>query len=307
MNYNKIQKPDYSNICAIIVTYYPDKDLPQRVKLIANQVKKVVIVDNGSSKDCISMLEKISLEYSVHLILNEQNFGVAKALNYGFNYAIKSETNYYWCLTMDQDTILYPEMVKKLINSYDECPFRNEIGIIGSNYEEYHTGRILYKKKDNERWAEVNHLPTSGCLHSILMYKNVGNFREDLFIDYIDTEYCIRSKKFGYRIIINSDVNMLHPLGNYKFNSLYKFLTGREMITNYPPIRHYYWTRNGIILIRELFWKNINWSINELYYLLIRRVLIVIIFEDSKLYKLKNIFLGIFHAFVPHSPRLDKM
>ena len=116
----------------------------------------------------------------------------------------------------------------------------------------------------------------------------------------------MRLKENGFRVIISPRVNMRHPLGNYKYNKLYKILTGKDMITNYPPIRHYYWTRNGITISRERFWKNMKWSINELYYLLIRRVGIVILFEDLKIKKLKVIILAVFHACINRHFNLEE-
>jgi len=301
----KTQEPNINNICAIVITYHPDKELYGRIERIVSQVNKVIIVDNGSSKACIEMLKRISSDLGVYLVLNNNNMGVATALNNGFDFVNNCDYSYEWCLTMDQDTILYPHMVQNLIKAYKDCPFREEVGIIGSNYEEHATGRILFNnKKENKSWAEVEHLPTSGCLTSIPIFKFVGRFRDDLFIDYVDTEYCMRLKEYGFRVLISPNVNMKHPLGNYKFDKLYKFLFGRDMITNYPPIRHYYWTRNGIILIRERFWKNMKWAIKELYYLMIRRVMIVLLFEDLKIKKIRNIFLGFFHACIKHHSNL---
>lgn len=297
MNIKTMKEPNVNNICAVIITYHPDNDLIMRIERIIKQVNTVVIVDNGSPSDCIEMLKRISLKFKVHLILNKKNLGVATALNKGFDFVINLDHPFEWCLTMDQDTILYPKMIYNLIKAYKDCPFKEEIGILGSNYEEYTTGRILYDKKNSKKsWAEVQHLPTSGCLTSIPVFKSIGRYRDNLFIDYIDTDYCMRLLENGYKVIISPEINMRHPLGYYKSDKIYSFFFGKNMITNYPPIRHYYWTRNGIILVRERFCKNMKWAINELYYLTIRRVAIVLLFEDSKLKKLRNIFLGIFHG-----------
>lgn len=300
-------EPNMQNISAIVVTYHPDIEIYDRIKRIANQVNKVVIVDNGSNKENIIILKKISNELGAHLILNQNNLGVASALNIGFDFVNNSDNLFDWCLTMDQDTIIYPQMLQNLIKAYKDCPFKKQLGIIGSNYEEFHTGRILYDNRNDKRtWAEVEHLPTSGCLTSIHIYKFLGKFRDNLFIDYIDTEYCMRLKKNGFKVIISPIVNMRHPLGNYKYDKLYKFLFGRDMITNYPPLRHYYWTRNGITISKEQFWINMKWSIKELYYLLIRRVMIVILFEDFKIKKIKNILLGIYHALINRNSKLNE-
>jgi len=70
------------------------------------------------------------------------------------------------------------------------------------------------------------------------------------------------------------------------------------MVTNYPPIRHYYWTRNGLTLIREQLRKDMKWSLNEAYYLFFRRIITILLFEDKKLIKIGNIYLGVWHALI---------
>ena len=300
-----IVEPCKNNICAIIVTFHPDEEIQDRIERIAIQVKKIIIVDNNSCQETRKKLKKISEHVGAKLILNNTNLGVATALNIGFQECINSQDGFEWCLTMDQDTILKTNMIQNLISAYKDCPFREQVGIVGSNYEEYHTGRILFNNIGiNNSWAEVEHLPSSGCLNSINIFQEVGKFRDEFFIDYVDTEYCIRIKDHGFKVIISPFINMIHPLGNYKFNNLYKFLTGHDLITNYPPIRHYYWTRNGLTLVRERFWKNTKWALNQLYYLILRRVLIVLIFEDHKLLKLRNIVLGIFHSIIRKAKNL---
>lgn len=292
-NIDKIYK---KNICCIVVTFHPDKNLYKRIEAIRGQVDKLLIVDNYSSPSCISMIREISNKFDVEIIENQENLGIAKALNQGFSH-FKKFKKYSWVLTLDQDSYCYPDLVSQLVKSYEECTFKNEIGIIGTNYKEKTTGRILHKILFHHRcWEEVKNLPTSGCLTSMQAFNKIGCFRNDLFIDYVDTEYCMRLRRNGYRVIISSKIGMTHPLGYYRKSKLYNFLLGKEMITNYPSIRHYYWTRNGIILIYENFLTETIWSIREIYYILIRRLAVIILFEDKKISKIRNILLGIWHA-----------
>ena len=295
MIFTNQEKPTKNNICAIVVTYHPDKEFHNRIKMIQEQVKS--IVDNHSDEECQEMLTAISKELNIKLIRNNKNLGIATALNRGFSYAVDCPDNYKWCLTMDQDTQVFPEMVVSLISAYEECTFQNIVGIIGSNYRDWSTDRVLFQSTNSDqKWVEVEHLPTSGSLTSLPIYRALGKFRDEFFIDYVDTEYCFRLKEMGYRIIISPKVGMKHPQGYYKPNKIHKILFDKTLVSNYPPIRHYYWTRNGMILVRERFWKDTNWCLRETYYLLIRRIGSVIMFEEQKLLKLKNIFYGLFDA-----------
>ena len=290
-------KPEIRNIFAVVVTYHPDKELFDRIKLIRSQVDKVLIVDNNSSSDCIEMIRKISKDLDVDVIENKSNLGVAEALNQGFKLVQSYNKNYSWVLTLDQDSSCNSSLISDLSLAFENCPFKNEVGIIGTNYREKTTGRILHiKTQDQEDWEEVEHLPTSGCLTSLDVFCNIGEFRKDLFIDYVDTEYCMRARRNGYRVLISTKINMVHPLGYYRNSQLHNLLRGTPLITNYAPLRHYYWTRNGTRLIYENFWHDFKWSINEAYYLFFRRIITIILFEENKIVKIRSIGLGFWHA-----------
>ena len=290
-------KPNRNNILGVIVTYHPDNELYKRVEKIRHQVDKLLIIDNKSPSNCVLMIKKISIDLDVDIILNESNLGIAEALNQGLRYAESFGERYSWVLTLDQDTSCYPSLVHQLIMAYEDCPFRNEIGIIGTNYQEKTTGRILHKKMQaEEHWEEVQNLPTSGCILSLKAFSRVGDFRSDLFIDQVDTEYCMRLRSNGYRVLISIKIGMIHPLGYYRASKLHRLIRGSSMITNYPPVRHYYWTRNGVTLMKENFLSDFGWSLNQAYYLFFRRIITVLLLEDQKIIKLGNIILGIWHA-----------
>ena len=289
-------RPEKKNIFAIVVTFHPDNELFDRIKTIRNQVDKLLIVDNNSSPECINMISDISKKLDVEIIKNQSNLGIARALNQGIEMAKSFDKKYSWILSLDQDSYCFPSLIENLINAYDDCAFKSDVGIIGTNYKEKTTGRLLHKANSNNKWEEVQNLPTSGCITSLSILSKIGNFRNDLFIDYVDTEFCMRLRRKGYRALISNEIGMIHPLGYYRKSRLNKLLTGSYLITNYPPIRHYYWTRNGLILIYENFWRETLWSLNEIYYIFLRRLIIVILFEDKKAHKLANIFLGIWHA-----------
>ena len=297
MRKRKETKPSRNNICAVIITYHPDIGLRERIEQIRYQVDKLLIVDNNSASDCVAMIQRISKDLDVDVIENESNLGVAEALNQGFKYFESLDGKYSWILTLDQDSSCYSSLVQQLIMAYEDCPFRDEVGMIGTNYQEKTTGRILHKKTQaEENWEEVQHLPTSGCITSLAAFSEVGDFRRDLFIDYVDTEYCMRLRDKGYRVLISPKEGMIHPLGYYRVSKLHKWIRGSSMITNYPPIRHYYWTRNGLTLILENFRRDISWSLNQAYYLFFRRIITVMLFEDKKIIKIGNIALGVWHA-----------
>src|SRR5271156_689732 len=75
-------------VCAICVTHHPDSYLPEHLSRVLRQVSHLVIVDNGSSPAALRMLANIAKGEQVTLIPCQENFGIARGLNVGVEYAL---------------------------------------------------------------------------------------------------------------------------------------------------------------------------------------------------------------------------
>ena len=96
------KRPQRDTICAVIVTYNPDAALPDRLGMIVEQVGSVVIVDNGSEPPALDMLRSLPPRENTQLIFNDENIGLASALNQGVERA--REVGADWVLLLDHDT-----------------------------------------------------------------------------------------------------------------------------------------------------------------------------------------------------------
>jgi len=247
----KNRVPQKENICAIIITYHPDADFPDRAMRAAQQAGQLVIIDNHSNDQAIAMIRNVSSRLNAHLILNADNLGVATALNQGVYWA--RDRGYLWVLTFDQDTIPLEKMVDNLITVYRDCDFREDIGMIGANYQDPNNGYVYkpiphFQDSQQALWEEEKTLITSGSLLSISAFEMVGPFRDELFIDQIDHEYCLRLRKYGYRILLSLHLGMFQSVGNRKNH---KLLWHNFETFNHAPVRRYYIMRNRLILARE--------------------------------------------------------
>ena len=50
--------PGRENICAIIVTYFPDGDFLSRLRRIQPQVAHVVVIDNAATDEAVNSLKE---------------------------------------------------------------------------------------------------------------------------------------------------------------------------------------------------------------------------------------------------------
>ena len=118
-------------IACVVVTYNPDNSLIEGINLLSDQVDKILIVDNGSKDSGIKLIKEIKKcnEDKIEVVFNEDNLGIAAALNIGAKYAI--EHKYQWLLTMDQDSRPAKDMVEKMIKTYEDMPLEKRDEEIG--------------------------------------------------------------------------------------------------------------------------------------------------------------------------------
>lgn len=244
--------PCSENICAIIVTYFPDYKFTERLERIRRQVRHTIIVDNTpEEKHSVSSLQ--FSDSSTEVISNNDNLGVGEALNQGMTRAL--ELGYPWTITFDQDTWIHDNLLSTLIGIYEQQPAPERVGIIGSNFVDENLHVSPFKSKEQQSsFAEVKTVITSGSLTSTASFLAVGPFRSDFFIDFIDHEYCLRLQKFGYKVLVSTVPTMVHALGDATAFQVGAGATKLSLVlSNRPPLRRYYMTRNSIQLAKMYF------------------------------------------------------
>lgn len=235
----------------------------------------IILVDNTPNRNL-----KIS-GINIHYIPLFKNTGIAKALNVGLQTA--KELSSKWVLTMDQDSELSPNMIPeyiKFISSNSE-----KIGLLAPLINMYAGD----EKQTSNTYCRIDEAITSGSLISMEAFDNVGGFKEELFIDGVDFEFCWNLKKHGYSIYQLNSVVMQHQLGETKE---YKFW-GKHLfyVTNHNFIRRYYMTRNSLY-IKSLY-ADIMPKPSFLESLGIVSLFKIVFFEKDVIRKLKAIKMGL--------------
>ena len=224
---------------AVVVLYFPGEETLQNILSWAGQVSRIYAIDNSeppANNFAMSLSTVENLEY----LPQGENKGVATALNIGARLAIRH--GFSWLLTMDQDSRANPGHVKSLLEALKNQEIQT-VGILApfpllrSNMGYNVSG-----------CNEVNLVITSGSLLNLQMYLSVGPFLDELFIDYVDNEYCLRLKLHGYKIIQCNDVKLMHNLGDIR---TYRYLGRTIYNSNHSWIRRYYITRNRLFVMNK--------------------------------------------------------
>ncbi len=286
---------------AIVVTFNPSAGFAESVDTLMLQVDHLLIVDNGSSPECRqSAFSRPRAKYTnIEFIFNESNLGIAAALNQGFTRAI--ERGFEAAFVFDDDSLPASGMVADVLEVYEGHPDRSGIAIVAPDVSVPSAavkarflrprGRFLYQRipcTDSRTLENVSTVISSGALFNLQVYQQLGPVREDFFIDYVDTEYCLRAVQHGYRIVVACQALLIHQLGNQK-EARFGPLTMHPLF--HSPLRWYYISRNRVPMMSMYALRWPHWFLYELVinaYGLVRLVL----FEDQKLAKAIAMLFG---------------
>jgi len=272
----------YSDIAGLIVLYNPDQNIIGNIQSYINQLSMFYVVDNSEvyNNKIIETIKSFSIS---KYIFNGENLGIAKALNIGAEEAIKD--GFKFLFTFDQDSKATPGMIETMISFLAEND-SSSIGIL-SPFQD----NKGYKKPPSNKITKVSNIATSGNLLNLEAYKQVGPFLDELFIDYVDVEYCLRLNDSGFKVIRLNTAILLHNLGNIIKR---RFLFRKVAVTNHSPLRLYYRTRNRFYVLRKYKYKFPLFSIHN-FFRLFMETLKVACFERERIEKIRMMIKGYSH------------
>ncbi len=220
-------------IAGVVVLFRPGEDLAANIASYLGQVDILFVVDNSDHETArtSALLRELG---NVVYVANERNLGVARALNMGAQMALDRGCDFL--LTMDQDSKAAQGMVEKMLACLGSFK-PDSIGIVAP----FHATRPGEKPDGKAECLEVPVAMTSGNLLNLQAYKIVGPFMDELFVDFVDIEYCLRLRAGGFGIIRANRAVLEHRVGNImKFRLFSKDL----YLTSHASLRKYYKTRN---------------------------------------------------------------
>ena len=288
------------NIPALVITFNPSYNLENRLDFLYTHFDHILLVDNGSEPDIRRVIEGQIQQRGTKLgtILNPRNLGVATALNQGFSLAM--QLGYDYVITLDQDSLPVPGMKEELLQAMQTHPNREKLVVIAPDVIEDTLGEQTRYLSSRHRLSfervtckeglirNVLFVITSGSMYNLNLYKQIGPFRDDFFIDAIDQEYCLRAIGKGHEVSVACNARLEHHLGNRRQK---QFLGKTHSPTFHPPFRWYYISRNRIMMILLYGWRFPQWLFHETGVAL-KSLIRMLLFENQRTIKVKAILLG---------------
>jgi rhamnosyltransferase len=293
--------PQSTKVAALVVTYFPDPGFPERLARILEQVPRLMVVDNGSGGNSLSWADTLAGTAGLTVERNASNRGIAAALNQGISQL--TAEGYEWVVTFDQDSTIESGCVAALLATVAGDANPETVALVGSNRHDDSPGAVehrwvrrkpglpFFERVPTDRVGSdgVTLVITSGTLTNVEALGRLGPFRADFFIDFVDTEYCLRARKAGYRILVSPGARIRHRVGSKRRVAL-----GGIGVSpmHHGPVRKYYIFRNAVAVIRSYGGVFPHWLVYQL--LALAEILLgILFFEREKGVKLKACWLGI--------------
>lgn len=276
-----------AHTCAVIVTYFPDESFGANLTAIASQVGAVHIVDNGSTGDSLARIGQAARLVGATVCEQGRNLGIATALNQGVRWA--SEAGFEFVVTFDQDSQCAPSLVASLLSVYYASERRATVAMVGTRFVAPDSATRDVALTPCESAVEVPHVITSGTLLPLSVYRLLGPFADELFIDWVDVEYCLRARKKGFRVLQSQEPLMVHAIGA---ESIHSVGTGRVGTSNHSALRRYYRHRNFMRVARAYF-QTEPWWITHAAIDVAKGLVLLALFEEQRRPKLRLALLGL--------------
>lgn len=281
-------------VAAIVVTYNPTLvALRQQLVVLGPQVDEIIIVNNGAPETLASVCAwGVSSLYPVQLA---GNVGVAAAHNRGIELARTRGATHV--LLMDQDSIPAADMVAQLqaallqLSASGEQPAavgpRLLLGACPGYFLAERSGRVVRVLCRCDEIQPVDALISSGSLLTLRVLDAVGGMDESLFIDAVDTEWCLRARAHGFAIYAVGAAQLEHRLGDA---SRRVWLGRWRWVPLHSPLRSYTIVRNSLLLSR-LAHVSPAWR-RYFLHMVIRRLGYFLLFGPQRLGQLRAMWLG---------------
>ena len=237
---------------SIILVNYNGKDYNKEcIESIFNSSYKnieVIVIDNDSNDNSVNLLMD-QFGKNIDLMLSKNNLGFSGANNIGIQKALKNGCDYI--VLLNNDTIIDRDLILNMIKASKE---END-AIISPKIYYYDNKDIIWSAGADMRWKKgvtdqrgINQKDDgsfdkreevefgTGCwlLIPSKIISEVGLLSDDYFLYYEDTDYCMKVRNKGYKIVYEPTAVLYHKVSAS---------TGGEISPGYI----YYNTRNRLI------------------------------------------------------------
>lgn len=295
------------SIPAVVVTYHPDAGFGARLAAISRVAAPVLVVDNSTDFAARATVAAAAAEHRADYRPQAANRGIGAALNAAF--AELAAAGFAAALAFDQDSVPAPDLAAALAAVHTTLP---RCAAVGANWtdaarpdepsrhlQRHPTWRSAFTRTVAERdLTGVLCVITSGTLFDLRAWRSLGGFAEDLQLDLVDSEYCLRARAAGFEIAVAAAAKLAHRRGAKR--AVRRF--GRTWWPAFmPPARVRLLFHNRLLVLRNLGRRYPPWAAFECAFAL-KIIAEICLLEDQTAAKLAACARGTWEGLLGRPP-----
>ena len=293
---------------ALIILFHPSEAQLARAVAMRSACDRLLVVDNSPSPDARAAM--MLGEAGVALLHHGNRNGIAGAFNCGLSALFDSGVDAVALFDQDSEApAAYFAVMRDRCASMGGRAFLAGPRIFDENDQrflpELATSGLAVERLSIHADAALQRcafLISSGCVISREAFARLGRFDESLFIDHVDTEYCLRALLRNVPVYVVPSLVLLHRIGSRRRHKLGSL----ELTTmNHPSFRRYYSARNAMQLALQYGLRLPVAIVPNV--LTLWQIVQIVLLEKDKLAKLHAIALGLFDGFFGRMGPLERM
>jgi rhamnosyltransferase len=285
-------------ICGVVISYNPSAAILTNIEALRGQVEHVLVVDNTPKTHSMSILTDLENLNCCTVIRNGKNLGMAAALNIGIRYAMAED--FEWVILFDQDSRICENFITGMMSGCACTSGHGKAGVLFPRCKDSRLGVFL--PTDRAANGDVRDCMTSGSMVHAGTFRALGMMDEELFIDYVDLDFCLRLRAAGLKLVECPEAVLMHSLGRM---TQHRLLGKTFSTTNHSAKRRYYITRNRLVVMRRYFRFDRQWAFGD-FRSMVKESIKILFCEKDKLAKAGYMLRGIFDAaFNRLGPRVE--
>jgi rhamnosyltransferase len=244
--------------CAVVlVSYHGQSDLRPLLLQLASTVARLIVVDNSERGHRALLLA--AGQAGAEFVHGANRGGLAGAYNRALERLDVGNAGIEHVVFLDEDSDA-SGLGRFLADPRTDELLRNRrTAVVAPAYRDRATGmRARYLRLTRWRLQYLSRSflgiePVSFVINSMSVWRRdvlraLGPFDEDLAVDHVDTEYCLRARRAGFGIYVNGSHEFAHSIGARR---RFRFL-GRDLQAGgHAPARRWLIARNTVWLARR--------------------------------------------------------
>jgi len=184
---------------------------------------ELVLVDNGSDEAEVERLRQLT---GVTLIEHRENVGFTRGNNAGIRAALARGCSHV--LLLNNDTVVEETMLERLVGAVERDP---RIGIVGPKIHYFDEPGVIWfaggtvdlwrgesahvgmGERDDGRYdaaEDVDYVTACAMLVKRAVFEEIGGLETSYFIYFDETDFCVRARRRGFRVVMAPDARLLH-------------------------------------------------------------------------------------------------